>query len=126
MTTTHDDNATTWRDLAGDLAADKVAELADLEQQLGNEGSTPREVSAIMLTCARDSVLHRTIDAAYADIAMPAGAAGVSGWEQNLRREGWSRSLVWCSFGDSEMSFDIDSRQRCDGSYTRQISVMSA
>jgi hypothetical protein len=34
MATTHDDNATTWRDLADQLTPEEVAELEHLESQL--------------------------------------------------------------------------------------------
>jgi hypothetical protein len=80
MTTTHDDNATTWRDLA---------------------------------------------DAAYCDVPVPAGASSVGHWEKNLKRDGWSRSLLWRKFRDAEMGLyiDIDGSQQCDGSYTCEISV---
>ena len=54
---------------------------------------------------------------------LPAGATDCSGWEKNLKRDGWSRSLVWRDFGGGVVSVGIDGRQQCDGSYTRRISL---
>jgi len=119
MTTTHDDNATTWRDLACDLTAAEVTSIEGIERELGADTRGP----AILLDVARDYVLCRTVDAAYSDVPLPAGATDGSGWEKNLKRDGWSRSLVWRDFGDGEMSVGIDGRQQCDGSYTRRISL---
>jgi hypothetical protein len=118
MTTTHDD-ATTWRDLACDLTAAEVTNIEGIELELGAETHGP----AILLEVARNYVLCRTVDAAYSDVPLPAGATGGSGWEKNLKRDGWSRALVWRDFGDGEMSVGIDGRQQCDGSYTRRISL---
>jgi hypothetical protein len=118
MTTTHD-NATTWRDLVGDLTADEVTGIEGIEREFGADTRGP----AILLKVARDYVLRRTVDAAYADIPLPVGATDLSGWEKNLQRDGWSRTLVWRTWDSGEMAVDIAGRQECDGTYTRQISL---
>jgi hypothetical protein len=119
VTTTHDDNATTWRDLVRDLTADEVTNIEGVEREIGADPRGP----SILLNVARDYVLHRTVDTAYSDVPLPNGAQDVSGWEQNLKCDGWSRSIEWRKFGDSDMSVMIDGRQQCDGSYTCEISV---
>jgi hypothetical protein len=110
------ENATTWRDLADQLSDATRFALELLEQE------TQGDARAKLLALARDDIETRLADAGYCDIPAPAGAS-VGEWEHNTAG-GWSRSLVWASFGEpGGISVDIDGRQECDGTYTRRISV---
>jgi hypothetical protein len=111
MNTTHDDNATTWHDLAGELTAKEPASLERLERE--TQGRAPAE---LLLDLARRGIAGRLADTAYCDVPAPADG-------QNLKRGGWSRALVWCEFRDWELCVDIDGRQHCDGTVERDISV---
>ena len=68
-------------------------------------------------------LLMTTDENPCADIPPPPGATIVGDWERNTGG-GWSRSLVWASYGDEDpISVDITGRQEHDGTYTRQISM---
>jgi hypothetical protein len=121
MTTTHDDNATTWRDLAGELFDLERGTLELLEQRLSDAGVPTATINERLLHFARNDVEARLADNAYSDVPAPAGATYVGDWEKNLKRDGWSRSLIWHSFGDRDVH--IDGSQQCDGSYTCNIVV---
>jgi hypothetical protein len=127
MTTTPDDNATTWRDLSDLLVPSEVESLESLERDLQRVArASDRSIAAVMLKAARDWATNHVVDAAYADVPVPAGAStDSSGWEQNLQRDGYSRSLVWRSYDDGldGITVDIDGRQECDGSFTRHVSL---
>lgn len=63
------------------------------------------------------------IDTAYAHIPVPAGATADE-WAENVQREGYSRSLTWCSHdGPAGVCVLIDGRQQTDGTFTRHISL---
>lgn len=120
MTTTPE-NAATWWDLTDQLTPTEIDKLTELEAALRAEGVDP---ATLMLDTARDCLTNHAIDMLYADIPLPAGAEGdAAGWEKNLQRDGWSRSVLWKSFGDDTIGVDVDGRQECDGSFTRDISV---
>ena len=115
MTTAHDNNATSWRDLADQLTEQQRATLARFE----HDEDMPAEM---LLNFARDHIEARLTDIAYADVPIPPGDPSVGKWELNTAG-GWSRSLLWAEFGEPEMSIDIDGTQQHDGTYTRLISV---
>ena len=118
MTTTHEDNATSWRDLAGELTDKERSSLEQLERE-----SQGRVTPGILLKWARDYIAGRLADAAYCDVPAPADVTFVGEWEQDLKLGGWSRGLVWRASVDATMCVDIDGRQHCDGTVERGISV---
>lgn len=79
MTTTHDDNATTWRDLADQLTPQQIAEMEYCERAGIPPGLTSPQHQ---LNCARALSAHNIIQALCADIPTPPDAAGtVHDWE---------------------------------------------
>ena len=70
MNTTHDDNATTWRDLADQLNDAQRAAIERLERETG--GRAPAQV---LLDYARQCIEARVVDMAYGDVPPPVGAA---------------------------------------------------
>jgi hypothetical protein len=125
MPTTHDDNAT-WRDLAGELTPKQIASFERMERTFTEDGVDDHpEAKAALLAYARDYVQHNLVDAAYADVPLPAGASTDSeGWGKDLKYGGYRRSLLWRSDGEpGEVCVDIDGWQRHDGSFIRHISL---
>ncbi|BBX59773.1 hypothetical protein TM48_03961 [Mycobacterium shottsii] len=115
MPTTNDNTATTWRDLADQLSADERAAFEHLENL-----AMP---TAVLLDRARLEIEGRLVDIACADIPVPADATWVGKWEKNLKRDGYSRLLVWRESREPSMAVDIDGDQQCDGTVTRYISA---
>src|ERR1700738_3599623 len=126
MTTTHDDHATTWRDLADQLTPEQIAGLEDCERRFKTDGvaDDPRAQTSL-LGFARQYAEHNLVDAAYADVVLPPGASTDSeGWGKDLKLGGYRRSLLWRSDGNpGDVSVDIDGWQRQHGSFTRHISL---
>jgi hypothetical protein len=118
MTTTHD-NATTWRELASELTDHQRSSIARIEEELAG-----RIAPEQLLQFARDHIESDLANNAYSDVPAPAGTTWIGDWEKNLKRDGWSRSLVWRKFGDSNVH--IDGTQQCDGTYTCEISLYAA
>jgi len=125
MTTTHDD-AQTWRDLADQHTPEQIYGLEGCERRFNTDGvpDDPR-AQASLLGFARQYAEHNLVDAAYADVPLPAGASTDSeGWGKDLKFGGYRRSLLWRSDGEpGEVSVDIDGWQRLDGSFTRHTSL---
>jgi hypothetical protein len=125
MSTTHD-NAANWRDLADQLTPEQISGLEGCERRFNTDGvaDDPR-AQASLLGFARQYAEHNLVDAAYADVPLPAGASTDSeGWGKDLKLGGYRRSLLWRSEGEpGEVSVDIDGWQRLDGSFTRHISL---
>lgn len=122
-----EESMTPWRDLADQLTAQERATFEDLEQD--SQGRIPADV---LLDYARHDIEGRLADMAYADVPAPAAAARVGRWEKNLKRDGWSRSVVWRSYSggaadlrlaESHISVEVDGHQQCDGSFTRHVSL---
>lgn len=80
MTATHDDNATSWRDLADQLTAEQIAELEYCERaQIPPEVDQPQG----HLNYARAMAQRNLAQAVCAGIPVPAEAVGEPcGWEE--------------------------------------------
>jgi hypothetical protein len=74
MTTTHDDNATSWRELADQLTPEQIAELEELEGGYRHDARLPEpwwstaprsstEIATAMLGCARGHAADNLNDA---------------------------------------------------------------
>ena len=76
MTTTRDNNATTWRDLADQLTPEQISGLEGCERRFNTDGvaDDPR-AQASLLGFARQYAEHNLIDAAYTDVPLPPGAS---------------------------------------------------
>lgn len=92
MTTTPDNTATTWRDLADQLTPKQRESFEYLEQT--SHGQVPAH---LVLGWARQAVEGNLVDMAYCDVHPPAGVISVGAWEQH-REHGWSRVAVWHSY----------------------------
>jgi hypothetical protein len=117
MTTT-----TTWRDLACDLTPSQRDSMEFVEREFA-ACPTARDATADLLDLARGHIEQNLIDIALAGVPLPSGATDLSGWEKNLQRDGWSRTLVWRTWDSGELVVDIAGRQESDGTYTRQITL---
>jgi hypothetical protein len=63
-------------------------------------------------------------DIDLAHIKPPAGGATKGQWERNLDRVGWSRSLLWKTYGEAEKAtVDISGSQYDDGTHDVGITV---
>jgi hypothetical protein len=124
--TLHDDDAATWRDLADQLTAEQIVGLEGCERRFNTDGvaDDPR-AQASLLGFARQYAEHNLVDAAYADVPLPAGASTNSeGWGKDLKQGGYRRSLLWRNDGQpGGVSVDIDGWQWLDGSFARHISL---
>jgi hypothetical protein len=99
MTTTHDNNATTWRELAEQLTPEQVAPVASCKTRFANSGimDDPR-ASAVLMDIARDYATGNVTDMGFPDVPVPVGAeVDGSGWMRNLDQPGFSRFLMWRS-----------------------------
>jgi hypothetical protein len=99
MTATHDDNPTTWRELADQLTDPQQSAIEGIEHDLNNCGMPAAQATRMLLDLARDHAQANLVDVAYSDVPLPAGISSVGGWEKNLKRDGWSRSVEWRKFG---------------------------
>ncbi len=122
MTTTHDDSATIWRDLADELSRSQRDSMEFVEREFAAR-PTARNATADLLDLARGHIEQNLVDIALAGVPLPFGATDLSGWERNVQRDGWSRTLVWRTWDSGEMIVDIADRQESDGTYTRQITL---
>jgi hypothetical protein len=129
VTTTHDDNATTWRDLADQLTLDQLTWMELFERDaLGDPG----EVSAVLLDAARGhSRQNLEDDALFGHLSTPAGARKVFHWEDDGTGH-WSRRFAGTERGvelPSDSRFrnkadvDIEGVQHADGSIERAVYV---
>ncbi|MGP4056629.1 hypothetical protein ACTWP6_17695 [Mycobacterium sp. 4D054] len=98
MTTTHDDNATTWRDLADQLTPEQVRRFEHHERLALNSiasGRNPSEtvddIARGFLTEARWEAQQNLADAMIG-IPMPAGAESAEHWSEDSTGK-WTRLL---------------------------------
>lgn len=122
MTTTHPDNATTWRDLADQLTPQQVAELEYCEcEQIPPGLASPQG----HLNCARAMVRRNLNQALCADIAAPAEAAGdVYEWEEwDDDRLGRLYDVSRREVGDF-CAVEVNGVQFNDGSIERSILLL--
>lgn len=126
MNTTHDDNATTWRDLVDQLTPKQVDGLEQTERRFADSGIVEHpEAQASLLGFAREYAQTNLADAAFADVPLPPGArTDDESWCKDLQNGGYGRSLEWATFGErSDINVGIDGWQRTDGSFTRYIGL---
>lgn len=128
MTTTHDDNATTWRDLADALTPKQIAYIEDWERHPElppmADGSPPRDGAhrAGLLFTAQEFVKTNAAAALYADVPAPPDATFVDDWMEWGEDDSYSRS-----FGgtkrviDPYWFVDINGVQYSDGRIERTI-----
>jgi hypothetical protein len=80
MTTTHDDNATTWRDLAEQLTAQQIEEIAESER---NQLAAGYDNSVGFLNYARKMATENAAQIFLADVPSPREAIGdIDEWSE--------------------------------------------
>jgi len=72
MTTTHDDNATTWRDLADDLTPSQRDSMEFVEREFAAR-PTARNATADLLDLARGHIEQNLVDIALAGVPLHPG-----------------------------------------------------
>ena len=103
MTTTHDDNASTWRDLADQLTHDQVARFERMEQLCLSDAhlafpqkdrsETVADVLGGMLKEARWEAEQNLTDThTFGHIALPPGITSADHWEDDGTGT-WTRRL---------------------------------
>lgn len=122
MTTTPDDTATTWRDLADQLTPEQVASYERTEQYFRGHGIPGGTATATLLDYARCDVGGNLADAAYGDVPAPPGSVSVDKWMDHSDF-GLARGVVWREFSEGGLSVDIDGWQKCDGTAVPEISL---
>jgi hypothetical protein len=117
MTTTHDDNATTWRELADQLTPEQIAELEYCEREGIPPGLADPEHQ---LNGARAMAKHNLIQALCADIPAPPDAgARVHEWEEWGNDYGRMYGISMRDLAD--MSIQVLGVQHDDGHIERFI-----
>jgi hypothetical protein len=118
MTTTHDDNATTWRDLADQLTPKQQATLERYERDFANHNIPP---TAELLAIARDSAQHNLSDQMFADLPMPGGVQLAEHWQPD--GDEWARAFDGTSRTVKDTDVWIVGEQRASGAINRVIHV---
>ena len=126
MNTTHDDKATTWRDLADQLTATQIGYLDLLERQ-GSAGS-PVAFRQWLICEARDYVAaNKRAAELTARTPLPAGATTDGTWSDLLDVEGdCVRALEWSRHDAAGVGVGVDGWQHLDGRVDRHISLYDA
>lgn len=121
MSTTHDDNATTWRDLTDQLTPQQIAELEYCElHQIPPGLADPRQGQ---LNCARAMARQNLIDALCDDVPVPVDCHGTVGQWTDLDDEGFGRMYTIAMREVDGMTVETVGWQYDDGS-CRDRSVM--
>lgn len=120
MTTTPDEDATTWRDLQHELTEDQIAWVEDFERTaLGD----PADVAELLLDKAREHARGNLTDRMmFGQVPAPSGAVRIWHWESDDDGQ-WSRAFDGTSRDYRGFDISIDGRQYPDGSVFRTVSV---
>jgi hypothetical protein len=128
MNTTHDDNATTWRDLADALTPDQVAYLEnwesrpDLPPQAAGSAPPAADHARALLFTARQDADQNAAETYFADVEPLVEPGEHYPWESDGEGN-WSRFFLSTTrqLGDTRMM--ISGFQSSDGTITRSIGV---
>ena len=120
MSATHDDNATTWRDLADQLTPEQVAELEYCEREdyapdLASPGNH--------LNHARKLVELNLARAMYADVAPPAEAIGEVDQWTDIGDDEYQRQFTSWRRQVDDASVEVFGLQSHDGRIDREIVI---
>ena len=128
MTTTYDDNATSWRDLADALTPPQVAyhenweSLPDLPPMVDGSAAPPAEHERALLFTAREYVGRNAAAALYADVAPPPEDGRYYPWEHDGNGE-WFRFFAGTTREVGKTAVTISGLQYVDGTIRRSVSV---
>lgn len=110
MNTTHDDNATNWRDFAEQLTPRQIIDLDVMER--GGAACSPDNYRTWLIGMARDFIADNERDAELnARIQPPAGATDVGGWDSETNDGHLCRSIQWATYDAGATSVDVDGFQ---------------
>lgn len=130
MTTTPDNTATTWRDLADQLTPEQIAYIEHWESRPAEppkaDGS-PRSVEqqrTALLFSARQFAAANTAAIAYSDIAPPAGAVDLDTWTA-ADGDGDMRFFTGTTRAVGSINVSILGWQYSDGRAVRTVRVES-
>lgn len=124
MNTTHDDNATTWRDLADQLTDKQIARLTSMESR-APAGWAAGEAADALLNGAREYAEQNLMGTVvFGHIATPAAAREVFPWEDDGHGE-WSRFFYGTRYTTAGQRYDVETTgvQRADGSVKRAVYI---
>jgi hypothetical protein len=121
MTTTHDDNSSTWRDLADQLTPEQVARFERWEADAlksvaaGRNGNyeSPEDIARCFLVDARREAEQNLTDSTF-DVPIPAGASGAEHWEDDGTGR-WTRPVYGIQRNVAHLSVGITGEQHPDG-----------
>jgi hypothetical protein len=122
MTTTHDDTATTWRDLSDQLTPEQIERLTDFERRWTEAGKL-QERDESLLFGAREYAENNVRDSVmFGHLDWPEGATAVypSGELSDGR---WSREFDGGSRQVNGVTVNISGTQFADGTIERELSV---
>src|SRR5581483_1282138 len=105
------DTAQTWRDLAEQLTAAQIVQL---------ERRECAEPQALLEKARQWAAKNATAAASFKDVAPPAGATRVFGWQRNSN---WFRDFEGTKRCAGRVRIPIFGRQQADGSARRWIAV---
>jgi hypothetical protein len=133
MPTTHDDNATTWRDLADQLTSEQVRRFDHLESVVmdsrkrhlaaGAPYVSAEDLARGFLKDARSEAQQNLLDKMF-DVAAPEGATSVEHWEDDGSGQ-WTRRVTASSrtIPVADATVYIDGVQQLDGTVTWSLYV---
>ena len=120
MTSIHDDNATTWRDLVDQLTPEQVAQFgrgeADALNSVAagrNAYESPEDVARCFLVDARREAEQNLTDSTF-DAPIPAAASGAEHWEDDGTGR-WTRVVQGIQRNVGHLSVGITGEQHPDG-----------
>ena len=122
MHTTHDDNATTWRDLADQLTPKQIEHSEEFERQaLGD----PDDVAALLLDEVREHARKNLRDQmVFGHLAAPIDATRIWHWGQDDNGD-WSRDFAGTDRAFTGFDVTISGIQNADGSTNRSAEIYS-
>lgn len=139
MTTTHDDNATGWRDLADQLTPEQVSRFEHLEQLCLSDAhlafpqkdrsETVADILGGMLDEARREAQQNLTDAhTFGHVALPRGVESADHWEADETGT-WTRRLSVSSRSIDRAGADstvyVDGVQDTDGTVEWSLFVLA-
>ena len=130
MSTIHDDNATSWRDLADQLTPEQISRLENMRDGWSKD-TGPAEIRLCLLVIARDMAQTNLADGYYSHVPLPAGAVKVHEWDDRNEQVGAFRYFTGTSRvvdrddRDDDIDVLIEGTQYPDGSVDRLIGIHS-
>jgi hypothetical protein len=128
MPTIHDDNATTWRDLADALTPHQVAYIENWEAHpeippmADGTSAPPEQRAAALLFTAREYVGQNAAGALFADVPPPPDPGTHYPWEHDGDGK-WFRFFAGTTREIAGAQVVISGLQSVDGTITRTIAV---